>query len=206
MKVQRIRLSEENQVRWLVLDNNYVPIQPILTYLQFLDDLSRSPNTIRNTACHLKLFWEFLRDEQCVWTEVDVAQLAAFITWLRRPNPAIVTIEPRTARRTNATINQILTTVHCFYDYHIRLKTVPQLPLYRLSQSPRRHYKPFLYGIAKTKPEHTRVVSVIPEQRLPKTLTDKQVQTLIDACKHTRDRFLLTLMYHTGMRIGHYVG
>jgi hypothetical protein len=48
---------------WLVLDDNYVPVQPILSYLKFLHDLDRSPNTIRAAAHHLKLFWELLRDE-----------------------------------------------------------------------------------------------------------------------------------------------
>jgi integrase/recombinase XerD len=48
MKVQRVRLGDH--LTWLVLDNSYVPIQPVLSYLQFLDDLERSPNTIRNAA------------------------------------------------------------------------------------------------------------------------------------------------------------
>lgn len=45
MKVQRVRLREKEHVTWLVLDDNYQPIEPILAYLQFLDDLERSPNT-----------------------------------------------------------------------------------------------------------------------------------------------------------------
>src|SRR5262249_23304198 len=69
-----------------------------------------------------------------------------------------------------------------------------------------RAYKPFLHGIAKAKPEQQRVVAVKREQHKPKTLTHGQIQTLIDACTHTRDKFLLTLMYHTGMRIGQILG
>jgi hypothetical protein len=80
MKVQRVRLPETDRFTYLVLDDEYVPIQPIFSYLTFLHDLDRSPNTIRACAHHLKLFWEFLRDERLQWTEVDVAHLAAFIT------------------------------------------------------------------------------------------------------------------------------
>jgi integrase len=36
----------------------------------------------------------------------------------------------------------------------------------------------------------------------PKTLTAEQVQRLLDACLHLRDRFLLALLYETGMRVG----
>src|SRR6266702_93182 len=62
MKVQRVRPPNTDQARWIVLDDEFVPIQPICSYLTFLDDLDRSPNTIRSTAHHLKLFWEYLRD------------------------------------------------------------------------------------------------------------------------------------------------
>ena len=60
MKVQRVRPPNTDHVCWIVLDDEFVPIQPICSYLTFLDDLDRSPNTIRSTAHHLKLFWEYL--------------------------------------------------------------------------------------------------------------------------------------------------
>ncbi|HYU76549.1 MAG TPA: tyrosine-type recombinase/integrase [Ktedonobacteraceae bacterium] len=206
MKVQRVRIPEAHQVTWLVLDDDFVPVEPILTYLRFLHDLDRSPNTIRATAHHLKLFWEYLRDEHINWTEIDVAQLAGFIPWLRRPDPAVITLEPMPARRTNATIDLILSAVHGFYSFHMRLGTVSERSLHYLATPYRRRYKSFLHGITKAKPEQKRVVSVKRERRLPKTLTDEQVQTLIAASTHTRDKFLLTLLYQTGMRVGQVLG
>jgi hypothetical protein len=206
MKVQRVRLPEAERVTYLVLDDDYRPIEPILSYLKFLHDLDRSPNTIRACAHHLKLFWEYLRDTRLDWTQVDIAQLAAFISWLRRPEPAAFSLEPQQARRTNATIDQMLGSVHGLYDFHIRMDTIPELPLYRFLTLPNRRYKPFLHGIAKSKSMQTRIVSVKREQRRAKTLTHKEVQALLEACTHIRDRFLLTLMYDTGMRIGHYIG
>ncbi len=206
MKVQRVRLPNMDQIRWIVLDDEFIPIQPICSYLAFLDDLDRSPNTIRATAHHLKLFWEYLRDEQLCWTEMNVARLAAFITWLRRSDTGVISIEHKKASRTNATIDQILGAVHSFYQFHMRLGTVSDLPLYQLSMPNRRQYKPFLHGIVKAKPEQRRVVSTKRERRLPKTLTIEQVETLIDACTHTRDKFLLTLLFQSGMRIGQVLG
>src|SRR6266516_3160898 len=206
MKVQRVRLPETERVTYLVLDDDYRPIEPILSYLKFLHDLDRSPNTIRACAHHLKLFWEYLRDTRSDWTQVDIAQLAAFISWLRRPEPAVVSLEPQQARRTNATIDQMLGSVHGLYDFHVRMETIPELPLYRFLMLPNRRYKPFLHGIAKSKSVQTRIISVKREKRRAKTLTRDEVQTLLEACTHIRDRFLLTLMYYTGMRIGHYIG
>src|SRR2546421_7894015 len=182
MKVQRVCPPETDCFSWLVLDEEYVPIQPILSYLTFLLDLNRSPNTIRATAYHLKLFWEYLCDRGLDWTNVDVTFLAGFITWLRQKEPAVLSIEPQQAKRTNATIDQMLTSVHGFYDFHMRMKTVPELSLYEFLLMPHRRYKPFLYGIAKTKPVRTRIVSIKREERRPKILTREQVQQLLAAC------------------------
>lgn len=206
MKVQRIRLPETQHVSWLVLDDQYLLIEPVCQFLRFREDCGRSPNTIQADAHHLKLFWEFLRDEHLLWSDIDIAQLAAFIRWLRRPEPQVVPIADAPSRRTNATIDQILSAVHTFYDFHMRLKTVPDLPLYRLLSAPSRRYKPFLYGIAKLNPIRSRVVKVQREQHQVKSLTHAQVQALIDACAHVRDRFLVSLLYDTGMRIGQALG
>ncbi len=205
MKVQRVRLADDH-VTWMVLDDDHTPVQPILAYLKYLHNLDRSPNTIRATAHRLKLFWEYLRDEHLCWKEMDVAQLAAFIPWLRRQEPTVISIAPRKAKRTNATIDLTLGAVYGLYSYHMRLGTIPELPLYKLAVPHRGRYKPFLHGIAKSKPEATRVVSVKPEQRQAKTLTKEQVQCLFDACTHTRDRLLLALMFETGMRVGQCLG
>ena len=168
MKVQKIRIPEEQRVSCLVLDDSYQIIKPIAAFLTFCEHIDRSPNTIRASAHHLKLFWEFLRDERIEWTEVDVAHLAAFVGWLRQSNPSTVSIEPHHAGRTNATIDQILTAVHGFYDFHMRMKTVPDLPLYHFLVMPNRRYKPFLYGIAKLNPVQSRVIKVKREQQLVK--------------------------------------
>jgi len=206
MKVQRIRHPETDETSWIVLDDAYLPIEPITGYLVFLENLGRSPNTRRAIAHHLKLFWEFLRDEQVSWTKVDIARLASFISWLRRPATALLSIAPQEAKRTNATIDQMLASVHGFYDFHMRLGAIAEQPLYQfLSHTPRR-YKPFLYGIAKMKPIQTRVVKVKRERHRVKTLTQDQVDQLIAACSHIRDKFLLTLLYQTGMRIGQVLG
>ena len=114
----------------------------------------------------------------------------------------MISIESRPSRRTNATINLTLGAVYGFYSYHARLGTIPELPWYQFAQPYRGNYKPFLHGIAKTKPEATRVVAVTSEQRQPKILSHE----LLDACTHTRDRFLLVLLYETGMRIGQVLG
>ncbi len=200
MKVQRVRFPDHS-VTWMVLDDDHIPVQPILTYRKYLRNLDRSPNTIRAAAYRLKLCWEYLRDEHLCWKEMDIALLAGFIPWLRRQDPTVISIASHSVKRTNATIDLALGTVHGFYTYHMRLSTIPELPLSQLTLPHRGRYKPFLHGIAKSNPEATRIVALKPERRPPKTLTREQVQCLLDACTHTRDRLLLALLYEMGMRV-----
>jgi hypothetical protein len=53
MKVQRVVLPNTiPSITWPVLDDEYVPVQPILAFLKFCNDLERSPHTIRAWAYH----------------------------------------------------------------------------------------------------------------------------------------------------------
>ncbi|MDJ0595322.1 MAG: hypothetical protein QNJ72_35970 [Pleurocapsa sp. MO_226.B13] len=49
MKVQKGK-SPAGQTVWMVLDDNYLPIEPIQRYLRYLDSKERSPNTIQGYA------------------------------------------------------------------------------------------------------------------------------------------------------------
>src|SRR5260370_12335240 len=101
MKVQRFRFTDSHRSSWMVLDDEYLPVRPILVFLKFLEDVGRSPYTVRATAYNLKLFWEFLLDEQLDWKNIDVTNLASYISWLRRPQPSVVSLEDQQARRTD---------------------------------------------------------------------------------------------------------
>jgi integrase len=103
-----------------------------------------------------------------------------------------LTTQEYPAARTDATIDQMLTAVHGFYDFHTRMHTVPDWDLYQFLSLPSRRYKSFLHGITKVKPIRRRVVQVKREKRRIKTLTKEQVQSLVEACHHLRDKFLLT--------------
>ena len=66
MKVQKGRLDNGKKI-WLVLDDNYLPVEPISKYLRYLDSLERSPNTISGYARNLKLYFEYLQENSLDW-------------------------------------------------------------------------------------------------------------------------------------------
>src|SRR5258708_164966 len=54
MIVQRARVPGSDRLVWLVVGEDHLPVEPIRRYLAYLDDVERSPNTLRAYAHHLQ--------------------------------------------------------------------------------------------------------------------------------------------------------
>ena len=78
-EVQRARLTGTSRLVWLVVGDGYLPVEPIRRFLVYLEDVERSPNTLRAYAHHLKLFWEYLAWAKLDWTNVGLGDLAGFL-------------------------------------------------------------------------------------------------------------------------------
>ncbi|MEG4070839.1 tyrosine-type recombinase/integrase [Microcoleus sp. Pol11C2] len=206
MKVQRIRIPNSDKASWTVLDDNYSAVRPIEQFISYLESIERSPNTIKSYAYHLKLYWEYLRDDNKDWTQIGLSDLANFVAWLRNPQPKVAHILQQEAKRTEATVNAIITSVSMFYDYQERLGVVEDIPLYKTQVQSGRRYKSFLHHINKSKPVRTKLIKLKEPKRIVKTLTQEQIKQLINACDRIRDKFLIALLYESGMRIGQALG
>lgn len=206
MKIQRIRLST-NQFSWLVLDNKCLPIKPIQQFLKYQNNIEHSPNTLRAYANHLKLYWEYLEHINKAWTEVTINDFASFVGWLRTNNQRIVYLQEQTACRTESTINTILTAVSVFYEFHKQMNNT-DITLTTLSTVRHSSYKPFLHHLNKNQSLliKKKLIKLKTRKLLPKILTKEQISTVIASCNSLRDRFLISLLYESGMRIGQALG
>jgi integrase/recombinase XerD len=198
-KVQRIIMADSHERSWIVLDASGRPITEINEYLLYLHHLGRSPNTVRAYAHHLQLFHEFLVDTRRDWKELALTDLATFVGWLR--------LSSRKARepRSDSTINVVLAAVGSFYAYQDRLGVETEISRSRRFGA-KSSYKPFLHHINRTQSLRQAVMRVRTTKLLPKVLIAADVQRLLDACIHLRDRLLLCLLYESGMRIGQVLG
>ena len=199
IKVQRIIVADGHDHSWIVLDGAGLPIAEANEYLLYLHQLGRSPHTVRAYAHHLRLFHEFLSDQNLCWKHVVLNDLAAFIGWLRRPSAMIH------RERSDSTINVILAAVGSLYEYHDTLGTETEISRSRRfgAKSP---YKPFLHHINRRQALRQSVMHVRTTKHLPKVIAASDIQRLLDACNHLRDRLLLSLLYESGMRIGQALG
>lgn len=191
----------------MVLGDDFLPVEPIEEFLAYLRGIERSPNTVKAYAFHLKLYWEYLQSHTLDWTAVSVVELAGFMAWLRVPTPKdVLPMQEVEAKRTESTVNAILTSVCMLYDFHEKTGNAPHIPLYWSKVMPGRRYKGFLHHITKGKPVRTRLLKLKVPRRAPKVITQEQAHELINACKRVRDKFLVCLLYESGMRIGQALG
>lgn len=207
MEVVKVK-TEDGKERYFVADDDGLPIEPILKFIRFKDNTNFARNTLRMYCQHLKLYFEYLQQRELDFQKVTIDDLALFVNWLQNPYKSLKIIPTQQVEtaRSPRTVNSIVNTVLAFYDYILRHEEYSNNISDRLRKfvsTPSRNFKGFLYGIAH---EQKKVTSNILKLKVPKskpkTLSKEEIGILIKACNNLRDKFLLNLLYETGIRIG----
>ena len=207
MKVQEVKL-DNNQRRFLLVDDSGLPIIPVAKYLKYIDNSEKSFNTQKTYCYSLKLYFEYLQEINVDYRNVNINILSDFVGWLRNPyeNNKVVNLKPTKAKRTEKTINLTITVVTNFYDYLYRTEEIDNNMFDKLMKQVftggHKHYKDFLYHVNKDKPTRKNILKIKEPRRKIKTLTKEEIQKVYNATTNIRDEFLIKLLYETGIRIG----
>lgn len=207
MKVQEIKL-DNTQKRYLLIDEKGFPIIPVAKYLKYIDNCGRSHNTQKTYCYALKMYFEYLRLINLNYKCVTLNVLIDFIEHLRNPyeNNKIASFKLTKSKRTEKTVNLITTVVTNFYDYLYRTeecdnnlieKIIKQTSIGKYSK-----YKDFLYHITNAKPSNSNVLKIRESKREIKILTKEEITKIHNATTNIRDKFLIKLLFETGLRIG----
>ena len=205
MKVQEVLVDDKK--RYLLIDEINRPVVPVVKYLKYLDNIGKAENTLKSYCHHLKFYFQFLKEKDRGYKEVDLDLLAEFIAWLRSPyqSTKVIQFEQTKAKRSERTVNTMLTCVQSFYDYLMRIEDYEK----DLSQKAkkqmignRRSFKPFLHHISKAKYYDKNILKIKEPRREVLTLTNDQVQSVHNACSNIRDALLIRVLYEGGLRIG----
>src|SRR5258708_15796402 len=93
MKEEKMRVVEvetqEGQRRYVVIDEDGKLIGPVVRYLKYLDQIGSARQTLRSYATALRLYWEFLSQQELDWQQITLDELAQFVTWLKLPTPSL---------------------------------------------------------------------------------------------------------------------
>jgi integrase/recombinase XerD len=200
--------TQDQQKRYVVIDDEGTLIEPIVRYLKYLDRIGAARNTLRSYATVLKQYWDYLSQQQLDWQQVTLDDFAQFVLWLKLPTGSLHVLPTQSVpqARSNRTINHALTVLSSFYDYQWRTDAISTNMKEKTTTylSPRaRRYKSFLHHITKGLPVAKNILRQKEEKRQrPPTITKAQVQKLLDACTNQRDRLLVWLLYESAMRVG----
>src|SRR5262249_12997459 len=155
----------------------------------------------------LKDYWGFLAARGLDWREVRLEGVGEYVAWLRLP-PAgrggqvavLPSMEPHVAA---STVNRKVSALAAFYVYEVcRGLAVGEWLITWQMPGGRGGWKPFLHHISKGKPQPRRTIAVKAPKKLPRILTVTEMQSILDACDRLRDRFLLSVLWESGVRIG----
>jgi integrase/recombinase XerD len=212
VRVQRVLMPDSGLESWTVLGDDHAPVGPVERWLAYLTLIERSPNTVKAYAHDLKDWFTYLAGQRLDWRAATLEDVAGFVAWLRLPPGARdgqVAVLPSVEHHcSEASTNRKLAALTSFWEFHARHGVdlggllVTLRPAGRGGSS----WKPLLQHITKGKPQRRHMTALKQPDRQPKILTAQQVQAILDACQHRRDRLLFAVLYDTGVRIGEALG
>lgn len=217
MRVQRVLMPGSGAESWTVLGDDQVPVEPVEPverFLGYLTSIEKSPNTVKAYAHDLKDWFAYLAGRDLDWQVVTVEDVAGFVVWLRLPpegRDGKVAVLPTVENHCSAaSVNRKLAALTSFCEFHARHGVKLAGLLATLQPAGRRgsatSYKPFLHHVTKNEPQRRCAIKLKASRPRPKVLTAAEVQAILDACEHLRDRLLFALLLDCGVRIGEALG
>lgn len=217
----RVRKShdETGRVHYELLGDGDRPVPEAEGFLRHLKARGCSPNTLSAYAHDLKHFFSFLERECISYKGFRPPDSLRFLEYLRtvpsrrpvqRLSPTLVSSGEggKPARQLSpATVNRILAAVSSFYEYlvlagHLEdgenpIRKRPDPAYARVSE----RHRPFLGKASRQRPLR-RSVSVKTALRVPRPMTDEQVERFFAGLRRLRDRAAFLLMLQGGLRPG----
>jgi integrase/recombinase XerD len=208
MRVQRVVTPSGIESATLLCDG--MVVEPVERFLAHLTAVERSPNTVKAYAHDLRDFFAYLRSRDLPWVRVRLEDVGRFVAWLRLPANARdgrVALLPGVVGELGVrTVNRKLSALASFYEFHQRHGVDVGELLTRWRVGGRGgSWRPFLAHLG-ARAERRRTVTLRAEQRAVRELSAAEMTTLIEACDRLRDRFLLSLLRGTGLRVGEALG
>ena len=212
MQVQRVAVPGSRAESWTVLGDDDIPVAPVEGWLAYLTAIDRSPNTVKAYAHDLKDFLVFLARRGLDWREVRLEDLGDYVAWLALPpagrDGAVAVLPSAGPHVRAATVNRKLSALAAFYGHQARhgVDVGELLTTWQAGGWRNGGFMPFLHHVSKGRPQARRTIAFKAPKKLPRVVTAAEMQAILDACEHLRDRFLFVLLWDAGVRIGEALG
>lgn len=213
--MQVVRHGEIGVVRRVtLLDDAGVEVVAVTRFLSHLTDCNYSPNTVCSYAYDLRHLARFLDEQAIGWNDFRPSTALEFLAYLRRVpsrRPAQrlgLTVATDQGRLLSAaTVQRVLAATSSFFEWAIAAEqyTAGENPMQRrvdhaLGRVPDRH-QPFAGAASRQQPMR-RTVRVRVPLRLPRPMTNADVDALLASITTMRDLAIVLLMLDGGLRPG----
>jgi integrase/recombinase XerD len=200
--------------RVILLDDAGDEVAPVTRFLSHLTDAGYSPNTVCAYAYDLRHLVRFLNSHAMGWDDFRPSTALEFLAYLRqvpsqRPAQRLgLTVATERGRLLSAaTVQRVLAATSSFFDWAIAAEqyTAGENPMQRrvdhaLGRAPERH-QPFVGAASRQQPVR-RTVRVRLPLRLPRPMSDEDVDALLASLTSLRDLAIVLLMLDGGLRPG----
>lgn len=116
-------IEREGRETVVLLDNEMRIVKPVYDYLKFQRQKDKALNTLKASGSDLRTYWEFLNDSGYEYDKVTPKMIAEFIDYLRASDDDVIALN-KESKRTNKTINRILSTIHMFYQFQADVQEI----------------------------------------------------------------------------------
>lgn len=211
--------SKSGKDFFILYDDDGKIVKPVYEYLKHLCIRRKSKNTIRKNAYHLMIFWQYLKDKGFDYIEFAgkksstnkgaYENLTDYQLFLYYPSlkDKTVPIKGIKAARKASTVNQMLSSVICFYKFLSNAKIVEELPVIQQMQTLQHAHgmlgQMFMKKKAKIK---NLLYTKEPEEEEIRFVTEEQFNICWNACTTRRNRIIIGLMFYGGLRVSEVIG
>lgn len=207
---ERATSPDRSSPAYVIVDQTYRFHIEACTYLAHLRAAGRSPNTERVYASRLACFLNFCDESRIDWQSITFDDLSRFLNSLAgKPVDSTRHGKENSRFRSNATANAIMTATCEFLRFGASHGWVKQELVRSLTRP--KYLRHHALGQDWGEDEQYRTVSErllkLPESGVAiRSIPRDEVQELVHGTTNSRDKFLIVVLYETGMRIGEALG
>lgn len=208
-RAERALISEGDPVRWVVISDDWQIHAEASTYLDSLRAADRSFNTERVYAGRVALFLSWCAESGVNWRKPTFLQLHEYLRWLAVTPFAIRKSTGAARVRSRSTANAAFTAASEFLRFGaVQGWVATEVPA-MLTTREHLRFVPSDFPAGEEgqfRNVAVRSIKFRVSRATPEALTPQQVDQVMSAVAHARDRLLVLLMVTAGLRIGEALG
>lgn len=193
-------IKREGRETVVLLDNEMRIVKPVYDYLKFQRQKDKALNTLKASGSDLRTYWEFLNDSGYEYDKVTPKMIAEFIDYLRASDDDVIALN-KESKRTNKTINRILSTIHMFYQFEADMQEIDNPILMHDINRPFNAFKGILEHAKSDNKTKQSIFKVKESDYKINLVTDDEMELFLNRLDKRRDILLYKMLYLTGARI-----